>query len=298
MFPLQHPLGQVVTSQTQVPPEHRCPAPQAAPPPQLQLPPWQRSAVLPQAWHAAPPPAHCVADVAVTQVFPEQQPDGHDVASHTHAPLTHRCPLPHAGPVPHRHAPEVHTSAFAPHAAHAAPPAPHCAVDGLATQVFPEQHPDGHDVASHTQLPDTHRCPVPHAAPVPHAHPPAVHRSARAPHVVHAPPLAPHCAAVVGVTQVFPAQQPDAHDVASHTQLPDTHRCPLPHAGPAPHRHVPLAQPSAVVALHAAQAAAPVPHAATRFPGWHIPFWQHPLGHVAAVQLAQALPVQGCVPQF
>ena len=50
---------------------------------------------------------------------------------------------------------------------HAAPPMPHADVDGVM-HVEPAQQPLGHDVASQTQVPATHRWPAPHAAPEPH----------------------------------------------------------------------------------------------------------------------------------
>jgi hypothetical protein len=58
------------------------------------------------------------------------------------------------------------------HAAQLAPAVPHCASLSLAqgTQVFPLQHPLGHEVASHTQAPELllHSCPdaqLPQVAP-------------------------------------------------------------------------------------------------------------------------------------
>jgi len=44
-------------------------------------------------------------------VEPAQQPPGHETASQTQAPETHRCPAPQAAPDPHWHAPPTHESA-------------------------------------------------------------------------------------------------------------------------------------------------------------------------------------------
>jgi hypothetical protein len=107
-----------------------------------------------QAFPALP---HCVVLGAVTQLEPLQHPVGHDVGSHTHVPPEHRWPAAHAGPVPHRHCPPVQALAVAPHAMQAAPPPPHCDVDGLVTHVEPLQHPEGHEVGSHTHVPLEHR---------------------------------------------------------------------------------------------------------------------------------------------
>jgi hypothetical protein len=59
--------------------------------------------------------------------------------------------------------------------------------------------------------------------------------------------------------QVFPAQHPLGHDVASHTQAPLTQRWPAPQAGPVPQVQLPFVQLSALVALQATHAAPLVP---------------------------------------
>jgi hypothetical protein len=79
--PEQQPLGQLVVLQS------------------LQTPPAQIRPA--QSWQAAPPAPHALLAVPVRQVVPEQQPLGHDVRSHTHAPLTQRWPMPQGAPVPH-----------------------------------------------------------------------------------------------------------------------------------------------------------------------------------------------------
>lgn len=75
----------------------------------------------------------------------------------------------------------------------------------------------------------------------------------------HAAPLAPHDAAVGGVTQEVPLQQPLAHDAALHTHAPAMHCWPIAHIAPAPQRHAPLAQLSALVASHAMHTPASAP---------------------------------------
>jgi hypothetical protein len=91
--------------------------------------------------------------VPASHVDPLQHPEGHDVGSQTQAPDTQRCPAPQAGPAPQRHAPEAHPSPRAPQSVQAPPPPPHWAAEGLVTQLPPLQHPDGHEVASHTHCP-------------------------------------------------------------------------------------------------------------------------------------------------
>lgn len=86
---------------------------------------------------------------AVVQVWPEQQPVGHDVASHTHCPPRHRCPLPHAAWPPQVQAPAVQPSAtLLSQTVHAAPPVPHATAEGVV-QAVPEQHPVEHEEGSH-----------------------------------------------------------------------------------------------------------------------------------------------------
>jgi len=63
---------------------------------------------------------------------------------------------------------------------HAPPPAPHDEGDGVMHEP-PAQQPAGHDVASHTQEPPTHRWPAPHAGREPHWQTPPEHESAPGP---------------------------------------------------------------------------------------------------------------------
>ncbi len=85
VFPLQHPLAQLVESQTQVlVPEQRCPAAQAGFVPHLQSPvAEQLSAAIPQATQALPLDSHDANVGGLTQLFPLQQPPGQLVASQT-----------------------------------------------------------------------------------------------------------------------------------------------------------------------------------------------------------------------
>lgn len=150
------------------------------------------------------------------QLSPEQQPDGHELASHTQSPTTQCWPAMHAGPSPHAHVPSsAHTSArIGSHVLHTPPAAPHAMGDGCR-QLAPEQHPPG-QVALLQPL----QTPASHVSP--------------AAHTSHARPALPHAITSVPGRHVSPSQQPLAHDVASQTHAPASQRCPAPHAGPVP----------------------------------------------------------------
>jgi hypothetical protein len=210
-----------------------------------------------------------------------QQPDGQLCASHEQVPfVASQTPLAHA--------------------LHAAPAVPHSAADCdvNGTQVLPLQQPVGHDVASqmHADAVFEHSCPDPHD-----------------PHV--APPV-PHEEVVCDAygTQVFPLQQPFAHEVASQTHCPlPLHSWPAAHAAhaapPEPHELLdspesgsqlpPLQQPEQEAPPHvhdpplhespelqAPQAAPPVPHTEPDCDanGTHVLPLQHPAGHDVASQ--------------
>jgi hypothetical protein len=87
-----------------------------------------------------------------SQVVPTQQPCGQDFASQTHAPLAlHSCPVLQS----------VQDAPFVPH------------VELLrAWHSLPSQHPEAHDVPSHSHLPLEQRWPWSHA---PHLAPPVPH---------------------------------------------------------------------------------------------------------------------------
>jgi hypothetical protein len=155
LVPLQQPFGQLVESHTHWPLWHRWPAPHAAIPPQVHRPVFtlQPSAFAPHAVQVLPPAPHWFALGLVTQVPPEQQPDGQLTESHWHMPDTQRWPAPQVTPAPHWHMPIAQLSDIALHATHAAPPPPQAWVVGGVTQVLPEQQPDRQLVESQTQLP-------------------------------------------------------------------------------------------------------------------------------------------------
>jgi hypothetical protein len=228
-FPWQQPL-QLAALQMQAPATQARPGPHAGPLPHVQAPAAQPSAF--SASHAlqAAPDAPQVVVESVLQMLPEQQPLAHEVAPHTHAPPTHRCPAPHEGPVPQAHAPPLQVSALVASQVAQPPPAvPHALTVG-AVHTLPAQQPLGHEVASHTHAPPTHRCPAPHGAPAPHTHAPFLHVSAFCgSHAPHAPPAPPHADADGEVTQVFPWQHP-AQVVAHPAQLPATQASPAAQA--------------------------------------------------------------------
>lgn len=272
--PEQQPLAHDWASQTHEPSTHTCPGEHAGPEPHSQVPPFEQrlAFVVSHPVQASPPTPHAASEgdshVAPTQqpaaqfdalhpvqtpptqfwllghvshadplapqdavVVPathwpsEQQPSGHEVTLHTHAPCEQICPVAHAGPPPHVHTPAVEQpSADAPHALHVAPSVPHVAVVG-ASQMAPAQHPVLHDVASQTHLSLTQCWPVAHAGPVPHVQAPAVQALAFVgSQVVQAAPFVPHVAVdAAGEMQVVPSQQPVGHEAASHTHDPAEH---------------------------------------------------------------------------
>jgi hypothetical protein len=124
VVPAQQPDGQEVASQMQLPPTQRCPAAQAAPLPQAQLPPLQLSASLPQTTHCAPPVPQAAVDGEAHRA-PLQQPDAHEVASQMHWPDEQRCPALQTALLPQRQTPLVQLSASVElQAAQVAPAAP------------------------------------------------------------------------------------------------------------------------------------------------------------------------------
>ena len=89
-LPAQHPVGQLVASQMQLPPEQRWPAAHCALLPQPHAPFVQRSARTgSQLTHAAPPVPQAATSGGATHVSPLQQPLGQLVALQRHTPLTH-----------------------------------------------------------------------------------------------------------------------------------------------------------------------------------------------------------------
>ncbi len=100
VLPEQQPFGQVCVLQPVHTPSRHCCEPG-------------------QLWQLAPPAPHAAVEFPGRQVLPEQQPLGHDVASHTQVPLTQRWPAPHGLFVPHWHSPAA-VQVFAREASHAA----------------------------------------------------------------------------------------------------------------------------------------------------------------------------------
>lgn len=101
-LPVQHPLGQDVESQTQVPFEQRCPAPHAPPAPQRQAPAGEQlsEVEVSQATHVLPSVPQVVID-DVVHTLPAQHPVGHEVELQTQAPFTQSCPAPQGALLPH-----------------------------------------------------------------------------------------------------------------------------------------------------------------------------------------------------
>lgn len=144
---------------------------------------------------------------AMTQALFEQQPVGHEFASHVHTVFTHSVPLPHAAAPPQVQAPALQPSADEPHELHVAPPVPHSLLVGDDTQVEPLQHPLGH------------------VASVQAGHTPAL--QAPGAQSSHSPPAEPHALSALPGWQVLFAQQPVGHELASQTHCPPTHSWPV-----------------------------------------------------------------------
>jgi hypothetical protein len=206
-------------------------------------------------------------------MLPAQQPVGQDVASHTQAPATQRCPAPHATPAPHMQLPvaEQPSDVVAPQVRHALPAVPQCMLDVAVTQVAPTQQPLGQDWASHTHAPARQRWPAPHTALVPHMQVPPAQLSARAAsHATHRMPPVPQLPAP-GALHVGPVQQPSGQVETLQ----------------------PLQRPVAQVsgAGQASHWLPPPPQAAGSVPATQAPFWQQPVAHDVASH-TQVLPLQ------
>jgi hypothetical protein len=209
--PEQQPPGQVLALHPQLPAVQVMPVPQGAPAPHRQPPAVQLSALVPQVVQAAPPAPQLAVEVPVLQVLPLQQPL-QVTPSQTQLPETQCRFEVQALFEPQRHAPadEQLSAVVLLQPVQLAPLVPQLPRVGGLTQLLLLQHPLGQLVASQTQLPDTQCRPVVHWLFAPQRQAPRLlHESARiGSHTVQAPPSTPHCAAVVGVTQVLPLQQP------------------------------------------------------------------------------------------
>jgi hypothetical protein len=117
---------------------------------------------------------------------PSQQPEGHDVALHTHLPALHSWPDPHVE--------------------QATPPVPQVPLPEVWQLLSLSQQPLGQLLASQTQL----SC-AEHSWPVAH--------------FAHATPLAPHCTLLSAVTHV-PLLQHPAQLLPPHKHAPALHAWP------------------------------------------------------------------------
>jgi len=163
----------------------------------------------------APPPVPQADVEGVAQSLPLQQPFGQLVALQAQAPFTHCWPLAHAGPEPQAQVPSLpqRSALVRGQATHAEPAMPHAIADG-ATQLAPEQQPEG-------QLCALHPLQAPPAQPWPDGQ------------AAHAEPPAPHAAGSVPARHCPPEQQP-AHEPGMQAQEPLTQASPGAHAGPPP----------------------------------------------------------------
>ena len=225
------------------------------------------SEVMPQSWHVDPPSPHWPDVVGVTQVVPEQHPVfWHELESQTQLWLTQACPLTHCAFVPQRQTPVEQLSAnVVMHVKHVAASIPHVG-NGDVSQLFPLQHPSGHDVVSQTQLPPEQSWPAAHATFVPHRHAPVFEQLSAVvvSHPVQASPPTPQVASVEG-SQLAPAQQPPGQFAAVQPV------------------HTPPAQFWLVG--HGSHDDPLAPHCAVVLPGRHWPLEvQQPVGHEVTLQ--------------
>jgi hypothetical protein len=170
----------------------------------------------------------------VSHVVPEQQPDAHDVPSHTHVPAEQRCPTAHGEPPgPQEQAPFTQRSPVEPQLAQAAPFAPQPVVAAwLASRVHVEP----------VQQPLPFAPPVVHVVAQP-SHEPVDVLHVSLPQLWQAAPFRPHWAfpMLPLATQVnASAQQPEQPPGdESHLQtgvIPDVSQYrPGPQAGMLPH---------------------------------------------------------------
>jgi hypothetical protein len=201
VVPEQHPAAQEVAVQAQAPLVQTWPEAHWALPPQVQAPAAEQPSALEasQAVQAAPAKPQ-LANPRIWHEPPEQQPAGHDVASHEHVPLPQCCPVGQGWPLPHWQVPLGQPSArMASQGAQAAP----AAAQALALRTVhdsPEQQPAAQFDESHPL-----HTPTLHGPDVqPWQRPPPV------PHAVSAPPG----------RQVVPEQQPPQETASQTHALP------------------------------------------------------------------------------
>ncbi len=149
---------------------------------------------------------------------------GQEVPSQTQAPWTQCWPVPHAGPVPQVHVPLLAQVSVVPlQVLHVLPATPQVVSVCDSHTPLALQHPPGHEVALHWQVPDTHCCPWAHCGPPPQVQPPPVQPSATVRlQAWHAAPTGAHSVLLV-VVHVVPLQHPSGHDVALQAHWPPTH---------------------------------------------------------------------------
>jgi hypothetical protein len=166
------------------------------------------------------PAAPQFAGERIWQLVPWQQPSGHEVASQTQLPSTHRCPLLQAAPEPHEHFPVegLQPSALeVSQAMQTEPSAPHEALVVRLLQVFPLQHP--------VQFPQLEQAPS---------------QTSPCGHFAQLAPRVPQKFGSVPERQFAPLQQPVGQDVGSQTQVPCTHLWPFAHGRFCPQKHPPV----------------------------------------------------------
>ena len=178
VVPMQQPSGQDVASHTQLEPVQRCPSLHSAPPAHVQAPVALHPSALDESHGAQLDPwAPQVLAVEGTQALP----------------LQHPMQTPQLEQAPSQISPGAHC-------AHFVPSRPHRSVVVPGWHVAPSQQPTGHEVASQTHSPWTHRCPAPQTAFAPQKQPPMVSHESL---VVRSQPLQTHAP----LTHVCPGWQ-------------------------------------------------------------------------------------------
>jgi len=132
------------------------------------------------------------------QVLPEQQPFWQvETLQPLQRPSTHDSPAGHTSQVP--------------------PPPPHESAVSPGRQRPPEQHPSGHEVPSHMQVPPMHRWPFRQGISLPQRQVPVAEQlSACMLHATHVDPSSPHVVSE-RVLHVLRSQQPLGQDLSVHT---------------------------------------------------------------------------------
>jgi hypothetical protein len=199
-----------------------------------------------------------------TQVFPWQQPLGHDVELHTHFEPRQTWPALHCGLPPQLQAPpdEQLSDLAMSHEEQAPPPAPQVPRDGVS-HVAPTQHPLAHVSEQPSQT--------------------LLTQFALLGHVLQSEPPVPHAPGLLPCWHwLLLSQQPFGHDVPLQTHAPPEQICPGWHCASPLQVHAPPVHPSAV-APHAVHLPPPVPQVDVFSGSQTLPL-QHPEGHDLASQ--------------